>query len=361
MPETLIDRIYEAAFVPELWTDTLGRLTKASSAASGSMMVFDGFKPVGVKATDMLRESLEAFISEDEWRFCPRVPRFQADPTPGFVHGQGSFPHALTDDDPTSTRIRALGLDCQAGTIIPLPSGEIVAFTFERHAGHGCHARESIAFLNTMHRHLARAGLMAARLKLEKARGTVAALQAVDLAAAVLAMSGRVMAVNALFEAMPTTFLSLAGGGMAIADESANALFKQAIEGLHGREPTVQSIPVPAREDRPASIIHVLPLRRSAHDIFSGAEILIAATVPSPSAMVPSPQVLHGLFDLTPAETRLALALASGQSLKQAAARNGNQFSTARSQLETVFRKTGTNKQGQLVALLKSTAPLTRQ
>jgi DNA-binding CsgD family transcriptional regulator len=177
----------------------------------------------------------------------------------------------------------------------------------------------------------------------------------------VLATDGRVLAVNDLFEAMPTTFLPLAHGGVAIADAPANTLFERALEGLRGHEPTVQSIPVSAQEGRPAFVIHILPLRRSAHEIFSGAEILVAATVPSPSAMVPSPQVLHGLFDLTPAETRLAMALACGLSLRQAAASNGNRFSTARSQLETVFRKTGTNKQGQLVALLKSAAPLTRR
>ena len=34
------------------------------------------------------------------------------------------------------------------------------------------------------------------------------------------------------------------------------------------------------------------------------------------------------------------------------------QFSTARSYLESIFRKTGTNQQSQLVALLKSTQPL---
>lgn len=64
------------------------------------------------------------------------------------------------------------------------------------------------------------------------------------------------------------------------------------------------------------------------------------------------------LFDLTPAEARLAAALASGLALKDAAIQQGIRFTTARSYLENIFRKTTTRQQSQLVALLKSTQPL---
>ncbi|WP_315831174.1 LuxR family transcriptional regulator [Bradyrhizobium prioriisuperbiae] len=64
------------------------------------------------------------------------------------------------------------------------------------------------------------------------------------------------------------------------------------------------------------------------------------------------------LFDLTPAEARLSAALASGLVLKDAAIHQGIRYSTARSYLEGIFRKTRTNQQSQLVALLKSTQPL---
>ncbi|MDB5657157.1 MAG: Cyanate lyase [Tardiphaga sp.] len=67
------------------------------------------------------------------------------------------------------------------------------------------------------------------------------------------------------------------------------------------------------------------------------------------------------LFDLSPAEARLAAALASGVTLKDAAIHQGIRFSTARSYLEGIFRKTRTRQQSQLVALLKSTQPLLRR
>jgi DNA-binding CsgD family transcriptional regulator/PAS domain-containing protein len=67
------------------------------------------------------------------------------------------------------------------------------------------------------------------------------------------------------------------------------------------------------------------------------------------------------IFDFTPAEARLAAALASGIALKDAALHQGIRFSTARSYLEAIFRKTRTNQQSQLVALLKTTQPLIRR
>lgn len=67
------------------------------------------------------------------------------------------------------------------------------------------------------------------------------------------------------------------------------------------------------------------------------------------------------LFELTPTEARLAAGLARGLTLKDAAIHQGIRFSTARFYLNDIFRKTRTNQQSQLVALLKSTQPLIRR
>ena len=62
----------------------------------------------------------------------------------------------------------------------------------------------------------------------------------------------------------------------------------------------------------------------------------------------------RALFALSPKEASLAASLASGRTLQQAANDNRIALSTARSYLETIFRKTGTRQQSHLVALLKS-------
>lgn len=64
--------------------------------------------------------------------------------------------------------------------------------------------------------------------------------------------------------------------------------------------------------------------------------------------------VFASLFRLTPAQARLARALAKGVSLRQAAAERGLTYASARTYLEQIFRKTGTRRQPELVALLKT-------
>lgn len=360
MGDELVDRIYEAAFVPELWPSALESMVDASGSASGGLLVFDGERPVGVRATAATRDLLEDFASGDNWRQSARIRHFQANPITGFVHADDYFSPELQESDAIRRDMQARGLDWQAGTIIPLPTGEVVVFTFEQRAEHGRHNGEAMALFQSLHPHLARAGMMSARLKLERAHGTVATLQTMGLPGAVMAVSGRALATNALFEAMPDVIVPRAREGVALADATAQSLFAQAMERTMADASGVQSVPVAATEKRPACVVHILPLRRAAQDIFSQAEILVAVTTPSASAMVPSPQLLRGLFDLTPAEARLAAALAAGRTLREAAASNGNRFSTARSQLESIFRKTGSNRQSQLVALLQSAGPLKR-
>jgi DNA-binding CsgD family transcriptional regulator/PAS domain-containing protein len=72
------------------------------------------------------------------------------------------------------------------------------------------------------------------------------------------------------------------------------------------------------------------------------------------SAMVPRSSVLRTLYALSPTEARLADLLAQGFDLTQAAERMRITIGTARFHSKTVFRKTGTHRQTQLVRLVLS-------
>lgn len=61
---------------------------------------------------------------------------------------------------------------------------------------------------------------------------------------------------------------------------------------------------------------------------------------------------LHSRFMLTPAEVQVALGIAEGKSLAAIAKMRGVAISTVRGQLKSVFVKTGTHRQAELVASL---------
>lgn len=75
---------------------------------------------------------------------------------------------------------------------------------------------------------------------------------------------------------------------------------------------------------------------------------------------IPSTSQLMDVFGLAPAEARLARALASGDSLGEYADANSLTMNTVRTQLRAVFRKTGTERQAQVVQVLNN-IPATRQ
>jgi DNA-binding CsgD family transcriptional regulator/PAS domain-containing protein len=62
--------------------------------------------------------------------------------------------------------------------------------------------------------------------------------------------------------------------------------------------------------------------------------------------------LLYAVFGLTPAECRIATLLAEGLSLKQIAQVQGTQHETVRKQLRSIYQKTATNRQPELIRLL---------
>jgi DNA-binding CsgD family transcriptional regulator len=62
--------------------------------------------------------------------------------------------------------------------------------------------------------------------------------------------------------------------------------------------------------------------------------------------------LLYAVFGLSPAECRIAASLAEGLSLKEIAIEQGTQHDTVRKQLSSIYQKTATNRQADLVRLL---------
>lgn len=355
----VIDRIYEAAFVPELWPETLQEIASGTGSVSGEFQLINGDASPRWQATEITRPAMDDFMASGLWRQCMRPLVLMEMNHAGFLCDHDYMDADQLATDPAYELMGRLGLGWQLGTLIPMPTGEIVGVTFERWVKHGKPGQEDIDRLDELRPHLARAGLIAARLQLERARETVSALEALGLPAAVMSASGKVRAANSRFEALPEVFLPRAFDQLSVAGEQADDMVRDAIQSLSdGHFTAIRSIPLAATVKRQPLVIHILPIRRSACDVFSGSDVIIAATIVSPNNLVPSPSILTGLFDLSPAEAKLATALAAGTSLKDAAMSASIKLKTARTYLERIFAKTGTHRQSELVALPKSTAPL---
>ncbi len=109
-----------------------------------------------------------------------------------------------------------------------------------------------------------------------------------------------------------------------------------------------------------------LVVRPSSRGVLQGGDHLRATVAVFISSDVTEPEpkevpaaVIQKLFDLTPKEAALALRLAAGRTLQEAAEELGISPNTARAHLRAIFSKTGFDRQTKLVrALLQSVAML---
>ncbi|RWB70474.1 MAG: helix-turn-helix transcriptional regulator [Mesorhizobium sp.] len=354
----LIELIYEAAFVPERWNQVLQRASEQSNSASAQVFFFSDDGPPRGTTLDNLRPLFDEFVKGDFWKFCDSVQKMCSLQPASFVRVDDFMSAEEIERDPARIMLRQFGIGAHLCAAIPMPTGELATFVFQKWIKDGGYEHGEIDRLDGLRPHLARASLVAGRLRVERAEATASALSLLGLPAAVLSSNGHVMATNPHLDRLDATFLPVAYGGLAIANRDANRLFQQAVTDMSRHGNTIGSIPVPPIRGQVPLVVHLLPLRRAAHDIFGNADILVVATPVKPSALVPSASLLNALFDLTPAEARLATDLAAGLTLAQSASRNGVTVKSARTYLERVFQKTGTHQQSQLVAMLKTMQPL---
>ncbi|MBS0529334.1 MAG: helix-turn-helix transcriptional regulator [Proteobacteria bacterium] len=357
MTDDLIDSIYEAAAVPTLWPDVIDAISARIEGNGGFLFgVRDGY--FSAIASHRHTDTVRAFMSDGWSERDLALKRATALNHPGFVN-DGDL---LTNDEIETDGVyrnfyRKHGIGYRAGTIIPIPSGDSLAIVLARHQDNGPVPRETVTFLDSLRPHLARAALTANRLGFERARAQADALQVLGLPTAVLRKDGSIRIANPLFQALIPAVAQDRRDRVVLTNNGADGLLSNAFTQYRagGAIVTPASIPIPALEGYPPMIAHIVPIRGVAHDIFNEAGMLLLITAVDRAA-VPTAEVLQGLFDLTPAEARVARGIAATTSVDALAASQGVTRETVRSQLRAVLTKTGLNRQSELVSLLAGAA-----
>jgi DNA-binding CsgD family transcriptional regulator len=239
-----------------------------------------------------------------------------------------------------------------AATAIPIPTGEKLTIVLTRATERGPVEAAIIQKLDALRPHLARSALMSARLQLERARIASETLAVIGLPAMVLNAHGKVLAANPLIEALAGYVEWRAQDHVSLKDKSADQLLRDAIATIDlAGSVGVRSFPVRDAEAGAMMVAHVLPVRLSARDIFVRcAAVLVLTPITLPQAA--PVELVQSLFDLTPAEARVARSLASGKTVLDIATAGGTSANTIRTHVRGVLEKTGCNRQTDIVALL---------
>lgn len=116
-------------------------------------------------------------------------------------------------------------------------------------------------------------------------------------------------------------------------------------------------VPVGRPSTRQPRLVTASPLPRSSYRALAPtAAVMVVVAEPERDTAVDE-DTLKVLFELSKAEARLAMQLASGVRIVEAARRLGITEGTARTRLKAIFEKTGVHRQPELVRLLLTLAP----
>lgn len=359
--DVLIDRIYEAAAVPELWgglLDHLGGVVGCDKAAMISTSP-SGREYMRWITNERGKPFMDWFMQSGWLARNVQMARMMAVGEPRFIGDLDVFTLEELDREPYYVEcLRPGGVGWGTGTAIGGPSDNKIVITIHRAYEDGPVEAARMARLTALRPHIARAAFMSARLRLEQARGAVDALARVGLPAAALSGPGRIAVANTPFDALVPDLVVDGPGRMQFVDREGDRLFLAQIRQT-ARPKLGRTIPIRASEARPAFVVHLLPVAGASHDVFSGCEWLVIL-IPVEKAATVSLDLLEGLFDLTTAEAKVANGLLSGRSLGDIAAASGLSKETTRTQLKAVFAKTATKRQGELVSLLSGSATLAK-
>lgn len=179
----------------------------------------------------------------------------------------------------------------------------------------------------------------------------VETLALIGSAALVFDASGRVLVANRQMRALAGFIRWRPQGLMAFADSRADAMFQRAVGELtRGRSAPVQAFAARGHADDGAMIARILPIRATPGATPPcRAAVLVLNTLTPPEA--PAVELMQSLFNLTPAEARVARGLAAGATIDDLAATGSVSRNTVRSQLRVIMEKTGCHRQAEAVAL----------
>ncbi|MGE0279595.1 MAG: helix-turn-helix transcriptional regulator [Rhizobiaceae bacterium] len=356
--ETLIDHIYEAAIVPEHWPNVLERISDDCSAFA-AVLFSNTEKDQRWISSPAARDSVEKFFTEgwvDRNSRAANAFRKGFAAVPCFRTEAELYDGDEYERDPIYLEyFRPNGMGWSASTAVVVPHGDLIILSVERAYKDGPVPAAAVAHLDAVRPYLARSAMLAARLSFERSKTAVETLSALGLAACAVDRAGVVLVTNSQFDAERALWTTRGGNRIVLHHRNADARLYEALRVID--HPTgVHSLPVMAEDKSSPAVLHIVPVRREAHDIFARASAILVLTKPSrePTKAVP---LLQALFDLSPAEAALAARIAAGQTVGGIAAADGRNSGTLRNQLKSVMHKIGCARQADLSRILAQLIP----
>jgi len=364
----LIGNIYDAATDQSLWPWVLGKLTEVFGGGGASVTFYDvaGQRIVDYVSAGLPDEGVKEYVT----RFADQDPRFTwalAHPAIATFFDRLHSSEAEMDKSEFYSWLGKRGFRYSIARQ-EFHNGTRACLALQRTRAQGPVQDADIAMFEQVAPHVLRSAIMARRLgglDLSRASGEDA-FERLAVGVVFLDASGRPIHANRAARdiAAANDGLSIGSDRLSAARLDDDTLLQKALaDAITAARGGVASANVgdvlslgrPSGK-RPLAI-RVIPIMRR-RPVFAERQPAALLFVSDPEIMPSPPRaLLKRAYKLTPRECDVALALAAGQTLEQAAKSYGLARATVRVHLRSLLHKTATHSQSALVRLLMATVP----
>lgn len=249
-------------------------------------------------------------------------------------------------------------LNLKGWVAIKVGGGEHVwALTLHRTSQQELFSASELEALHQLSTQLSSAAEIANALGFARGEAALSAFDASGRAALLLNRFGEVVRVNDMARRLFDSDIGVVHGRLVCSNKAATDRFDEAIKRLLWSPDQSGAAPISfPRIGRSAVAVHLMRSFQLADTPLSSFHA-IAVLVDPDARLVPAIEDLKITFDLTPAEARLAIALQGGGDIQSEAARLALSPETLRKQLRSIFEKTRSRRQSDLVAMLSNFLP----
>ncbi len=365
--EKTLDLIYGAALQPSLWVDVMQQLMAMIGGEGSVLMRTDivdgrGAATIANGDDDTLDRYFSHYCGINPFQLVPDPLSYISDWKPKVLLDEDWMPREAFErseyyNDFLRPRSAEWGLAIRLG----LRGFDLASLSIGRGFKYGRFEGPEIAAMERLHPHLIRAYALSERLVSLEALNTGLA-DALDLCPSAMFLlheDARILHANAAAERLLSSGAALcAAGGRLCADELEATQSLAALVARAGaadwEQRSAGSLALRAKGRRLPLTVTAAPLRLEQVSVFApGSAVLVCVTDPVADAVQPEAKLAE-VFALTAAETRLAIALSEGLTLREASLRHGISVNTARVQLSNIFAKTNTHRQADLIRLMAS-------
>lgn len=348
----------EVVLDPRVWPQLMDDICRAVGAEGALLIQSNAPTPAGIPCTESLEEATQSYV-RDGWhmrdlRVARAVPLLRRG-MPVICDENTVTPEEMRRDPLYNEFLLPAGLQWYMAVGFSGGSDAQWALSVQRTIQQGAFEKRETRLLAGLAQHLTEAATLSNAVGRVALSSGINALGAIRQPALATDHHGLVLDANAAMESILDQHIRIRNRRLWVGDPEAQFSLERLTERITAGADTpalVSTEPIVIRRGDMAPVIaRVLSVPPAARNPFLGARVIMTFVSLEPKRR-PDASLLTQAFGLTPAEARLASALANGTSLSEVADELGISRETARNQLKSVFLKTDTHRQSQVVALL---------